>query len=218
MTKKISKKHFTADWTSDLADINSNNWTKRIEIIRTRFESRYFTPIEQLINSTDKVVKYNCGFLIMSIDSLLIETLNQFYLGLYNSDEKYSNRNKDKTYFDKENKFAFRDFFKQSSFFPDFKADEKIIFTFYKEIRCGLLHQAESKTNSLINIRESQMVTLVDKNNPEQGLIINRKLFHSALVDEFNKYLKDLEDPTSKNILGENLREKCNRKMQDLCK
>ncbi len=46
---------------------------------------------------------------------------------------------------------------------------------------------------------------------------INRKLFHNALVDEFNKYLKDLENPTSVNISGENLREKCNRKMFDLC-
>lgn len=218
MIKKISEKHSNSDWTSDLSDINSDSWTKGIEIVRTRFESRYFLPIEQLINSSDKVVKYNCGFLIMSIDSLLIETLNQFYLGLYNSDEKYSNKNKDKTYTDKENKFAFRDFFKHSSFFPDFKADEKVIFTFYREIRCGLLHQAESKTNSLINIRGSKMVTLIDNSNPEQGLIINRKLFHNALVDEFNKYLKDLEDPTSKNIFGENLREKCNRKMQDLCK
>lgn len=52
------------------------------------------------------------------------------------------------------------------------------------------------------------MVTLIDKTNPNKGLIINRRLLHQALVDEFNKYLKDRKDPTSLNILGENLREK----------
>ncbi len=153
----------------------------------------------------------------MSVDSLLIETLNQFFLGLYTSDELYSKRNKAKGFKEKENKYAFRDFFNYSTFFPDFKDNDQVIFTFYKEIRCGLLHQAQSKTNSLINIRESKMLTLIDNNDPAKGIIINRKLFHNALVDEFNKYLKDLENPTSINILGENLREKCNRKMVDLC-
>lgn len=78
MTKKISPKHLSNEWNTDLADVNSPTWTSAIEIIRTRFESRYFSPIKQLLNSNDKTVKYNCGFLIMSIDSLLIETLNQF--------------------------------------------------------------------------------------------------------------------------------------------
>lgn len=216
MAKKISSKHSSNEWTNDFADIYSPNWAKGIDIIKERFNSRYFNPIQQLLSSSDINVKYNCGFLVMSIDCLLIETLNQFFLGLYTSEEKYYKNNPDTKY--KSNRNAFRDFFKHSTFFPDFKKDEKLVNIFYNEIRCGLLHQAQSKTNSLINIKEPQMVRLIDKNNPKKGLILNRNLFHQALVNEFDKYLKDLETPTSVNIFGENLREKCNRKMADLCK
>ncbi len=214
MTKQISHQHSSNDWTPDLADINSPNWTKGIQIIRERFESRYFNPINELMNSKDSKIKYSCGFLVMSVDCLLIETLNQFFLGLYSSEEMYNRDNADSLY--RYNKQAFRDFFLHSSFFPDFK-NEIVSNTFYKQIRCGLLHQAQSKADSLINVKESQMVKLADVDNPENGLIINRELFHKALVKEFNKYLQDLENPTSENIFGENLRERCNRKMADLC-
>ncbi|HEV8512593.1 MAG TPA: hypothetical protein VGQ59_04935 [Cyclobacteriaceae bacterium] len=207
MAKKISNKHYSTDWTADLADINSPNWTKGIEIIKARFESRYFIPVQQLINSGNGIVKYNCGFLVMSIDCLLIETLNQFYRGLKDSDEAYKNKNCE----------AFKDFFKYSTYFPEFENSEDVIITFYKEVRCGLLHQAESKVNSLINIRESKMVVPIDGINPQNGIIINRALFHQALHDEFNKYLKDLENPKNVNLFGKNLREKCNQKMVALC-
>jgi hypothetical protein len=214
MIKKISSKYFTSDWLKDLSDINSPNWTKGIGIIKDRFESRYFNPIDLILNSSGTKIKYTCGFLVMSIDCLLIETLNQFYLGLYTSEERYYRRNPDINY--KKNEQAFRDFFKHSTFFPDFK-DENMSNIFYKEIRCGLLHQAQSKTNSLINIKETKMVALLDSKDPSKGLIINRNLFHTALKYEFNKYLNDLESPTNVNIFGENLREKCNRKMIGLC-
>ena len=215
MSKKISSQHFSTDWTIGLADINSTEWDNGIDIVRERFESRYFKPIDQLLHSTDTKVKYNCGFLVMTIDCLLIETLNQFYLGLYTSEDKYYRTNPDINF--KYNKQSFRDFFRHSSFFPDFKADETLSNILYSEIRCGLLHQAQSKTNSLINVRELGMVTLVDNNDPTKGLIINRELFHQAMYKEFDKYLRDLETATSVNIFGENLREKCNRKMRDLC-
>ena len=89
MAKRISSLHNSSDWSPDLADIDSTSWANGIEIIKDRFESRYFKPIDQLLNSSDKKVKYTCGFLVMSIDCLLIETLNQFYLGLFTSEEKY---------------------------------------------------------------------------------------------------------------------------------
>jgi hypothetical protein len=171
MVRKISSKHFSTDWTTDLEDINSPNWSNGIEIIRARIESRYLIPIQQLLNSSDKIVKFNCGFLVMSIDCLLIETLNQFFLGLYTSDERYSHKNKNPEFNEKANKYAFRDFFNYSTFFPHFKNNDKFIFTFYNEIRCGLLHQAQSKTSSLINIRERNMLTLIDDNAPEKGLM-----------------------------------------------
>lgn len=216
MAKKISSKYFSTDWNSDLSDRNSVNWAKAIQIVEDRFRSRYFKPIDLILNSADKEVKYNCGFITMSIDCLMVETLNQYYLGLKKTTDKYFNRNTDSNY--KWNWQAFRDFFKHSSFFPDFKSDDSLTELFFDEIRCGLLHQAESKTNSLINIKHSSMVTLIDTADVKKGIILNRNLFHAALKKEFDKYISDLSNADSKNIFGEYLRDKCNEKMVELCK
>ena len=151
MKKKISNRHYSNEWPNDLNDANSVNWPKAIEIIKARIEHRYFLPLEQIIKSDEDSIKYNCGFLIMSIDCLLIETLNQFYLGIYTSDEKYNRNNPDLNF--RKNKHAFRDFFNYSSYFPDFKNNEPVINLFYNEIRCGLLHQAQTKTCLLYTSR-----------------------------------------------------------------
>lgn len=214
MGRKIAYKYSDKDWTADLADRYSPNWTKGIEIIRSRFESRYFKQIDMLLNSSDPEIKYNCGFLIMSIDCLFIETLNQFLLGLYHTKELYKRNNPNPNYrYDSQ---AFRDFFNYSSFFPFFNGNPTASQEFYDQIRCGLLHQAQSKTKSLINIREKDMITPVDHTDLSQGLIVNRNLFHAALKAEFGKYLTDLENPDSTNINGDFLREKCHRKMDGI--
>ncbi len=211
MGKAIANKYHVSDWTASLADRHSADWPKAIKIIRSRFDSRYFSQIDVLMNSSDPVVKYNCGFLIMSVDCLLIETLNQFFLGLYQTKELYRKKSVDPNYrYDSQ---AFRDFFNYSSYFPFFKNNSVASKEFYDQIRCGLLHQAESKTQSLINIRETVMIKPIDPLDLTQGLIVNRNLFHEALKAEFEKYLKDLENPDTTNINGDFLREKCHRKM-----
>jgi len=215
MVKKISSKHFETDWSLDLSDRNSTKWINGIEIIKDRFESRFLKPVEILIHHTEKEIRVNSGFIIMSIDCLLIETLNQFYLGLKDTKAKYNKKNLDENY--KYNWQAFRDFFKYSTYFPDFKGNDILIKTFFTEIRCGLLHQAESKINSLINIKYKQIVLPIIDGDYSQGIIINRNLFHNSLRKEFDKYIFDLSNPDSKNIFGEYLRNKCNEKMLLLC-
>jgi hypothetical protein len=173
MSKKISSKHYCSQWTSDLADRNSPIWSLGIEIIKDRFKARFFNPIKLLIEHDTREIRGNSGFLIMSIDCLLIETLNQFYLGLKSTDENYSGRNWE----------AFRDFFRYSQYFPDFNKSDALSKLFFEQIRCGLLHQAESKVNSLINIKDpSNMVVAIDEaNDYSKGVVINRNLFHKAL-------------------------------------
>lgn len=183
MSKKISSQHYCSQWTLDLDDKNSPNWSVGIEIIKDRFKKRFFNPIKTLIDNDIKEIKVNSGFLIMSIDCLIIETLNQFYLGLKSTDQMYSQRNWE----------AFRDFFRYSHYFPDFNKSDELSRTFFEQIRCGLLHQAESKVNSLINIKNSEVVTSLQEGNYSQGIVINRNLFHKALEDEFDKYNKRLK-------------------------
>ena len=98
MAKKISSKHYSTDWTANLADRNSPDWTTAIEIIKERFEARFLKPVEILIAHPEKEIRVNSGFLVMSIDCLLIETLNQFYLGLKKTTDKYKKTNIDANY------------------------------------------------------------------------------------------------------------------------
>jgi hypothetical protein len=215
MSKKISPNYTCTDWPQDLLNRYSPNWDKAIDILRDRFEGRYFKPLEVLVNHDQKSIRTNVGFIVMSIDCLLIESLNQFYLGLTHTQQKYDRRNADTNF--KRGWQAFRDFFKHSKNFLDFKTDNALCKIFFDQIRCGLLHQAESKINSLINIKEHQLVKPIDAVDLSKGIIINRKIFHECLVKDFEQYYQDLGDPKSRNIFGDYLRDNCNRKMIALC-
>lgn len=209
MTKTIDSK-----WSDNLSDRYSAEWKNAIDIVRNRFKERYFAPIDEMIKHERKEIRTRVGFIIMSIDCLLIETLNQFLFGIEDTNVKYNRSNPDNNF--KYNSQAFRDFFNHSTNFPVFKSTNELSKIFYDEIRCGLLHQAQTKTNSLINIKYSEMVRAVDNKDFNNGIEINRNLFHYALEKEYNKYFKDLENPESTNLDGDFLRDMCNRKMKEL--
>jgi hypothetical protein len=82
---------------------------------------------------------------------------------------------------------------------------------FYKQIRCGILHQAEIKKSSKILIRDN--IPLVRYSDDNQGLIIQRNLFHKQLVDEFESYIEKLRLPEYKE-----LRKNFKKKMDYICR
>lgn len=190
MSFKISEKYKNTDWTSlNLVDENSENWNKAISIIEDRFNSRFFNQINRLKKNELS------GFLIMSIDCLLIETFMQFYLGKESTEDSYSG-NQWK---------SFKDFLKNSNHFNSEFNTNKKCHVFYKHFRCGLLHQAQTKGNSKIKINQPAMLTFIDQSNIEIGLIIDRKEFHKRLTKEFEDYLERLRNNEA-NFKGENLR------------
>lgn len=215
MRKKISPSYSASDWPSDLADRNSPNWDMAIKILRDRFEGRYLKPLKVLTNHKDKSIRTNVGFIVMSIDCLLIETLNQFYLGLTQTEEEYFRNNTDPNY--RYNWQAFRDFFKHSKNFSAFKGDDDLCKEFFNQIRCGLLHQAESKINSLINLKGEELVKKIDENDVKKGIIVNRGIFHEYVRKDFEQYFEDLKNPENQNIFGKYLRDNCNKKMMAIC-
>ncbi|NRS90882.1 hypothetical protein HNQ02_003829 [Flavobacterium sp. 7E] len=202
MPFKISEKYQNTDWKSlNLLDDNNVNWTDGISIIEDRFFSRFFSQIEKIKDDEFS------GFVVMSIDCLLIETLMQFYLGIDNTEVNYKSVQWK----------AFKDFFKNSTHFnADFKTNN-ICKTFYQQFRCGLLHQAQTKEKSLIKICQTSFLTLADAKNVKVGLIIDRTQFHNKLFSEFNEYIQKLID-NKNNFAGENLRIKAILKMDLICK
>jgi len=131
----------------------------------------------------------------MAIDCLLIETLQQFIEGVPETP-----RGKNERYFKK---------FLISRFEEDF--DNEKAKMFYDQIRCGILHQAETKESSKIKI--SHELPIVKFTKEKDGLIINRKKFHEKLKKAIESYIEQLKNKTN-GPLRNNFR----KKMDYICR
>ncbi|MDD5674339.1 MAG: hypothetical protein PHC61_09255 [Chitinivibrionales bacterium] len=90
-----------------------------------RLHSRYINPFK--FESDDFKKKNKNGFAMMATYCLLIETLQSFKNGWGDSDKKSEK--------------AFKQFFTNN---PHFKELKDLGGKFYKQIRCGILHQGET--------------------------------------------------------------------------
>jgi len=160
-------------------------------------KGRFLEPVESIINQKNHNIREFSGFTIMAIDCLIIETLNQFYKGIDETEGKHWK--------------AFRDVFKGSPFFRDEFQTNKKCEIFYGHFRCGLLHQAQTKGKSRIRYGEPKMVQLINPKDINEGLIVDRKKFHKALINEIDSYIEKLKNPRDKRDLA--LRGKFKRKM-----
>ncbi len=201
---KISPKYTDDDWNELSLNFSfSNDWIKGADIVHDRIHGRYLAQIESLENHLNIDIWEYSGFLIMGVDCMVIETLNQFHLGISDTDKVYRGRNRE----------SFRDFFLRSPFFSG-QFDDVKSFVFYDQVRNGLVHQAQTKKGTLINFQENEMIKEIDSSNIEEGIIVNRILFHEALVNEFKSYTTNLK---TENPSYDELRKKCIDKMKTIC-
>lgn len=216
---KISPKFTQKDWTDlDLSKNCMVNWNKAIEIFEDRINGRYLKQIEALDKNEDLKIRTFSGFAIMSIACLLIETLEQFWNGNFTT-VKIKNNKKENcfiNFFYKNNKkhisndaLAFHSFFQKSNELKKFFDTPEKSNVFYSKIRCGLLHQGQTKGKSLIHIKKGEPVLKwIDDNNFEEGLIIQRRLFMIEIIKIYEDYLKDLRKPNNLNFRRKTLAKK----------
>jgi len=188
---RISKNFTCDDWKA-LTFSTEKEWQKAIDIFEDRIYTRFLRFIE-LIEGHE-----NSGFAVLALDCLLIETLQQFREGVPETPRK-----KSKEYFLR---------FLTGTLFGKF-FDRGLAEMFYEQIRCGILHQAEIKGSSRVLIR--QQVPLVSLAEDGNGLIVNRKLFHRQLIEEFENYVSQLRE---NNPPDEKLRHNLKRKMDYICR
>jgi len=75
---RISPNYRKSQWLSlDLENNKLDDWEIAIKIFKDRIEGRFLTHID-LIEKQSSILS---GFVILSLDCLLIETLEQFYKG-----------------------------------------------------------------------------------------------------------------------------------------
>jgi len=151
------------------------------EFIKNRFSERYIEPFKAI---GDKK-KYKNGFSLMAISCLMIEALESFWQGL--EDTKRKSRE------------IFIDFFCHCDELKDFRG---IGDQFYSNIRCGILHQAETRGGWKIS-REIG-VPLLDK----EKRIINANIFHGKLEEYLKRYQTELETQDLNSLLWKNFKKK----------
>jgi len=185
----ISPQYKTDDW-KDLDFSNEEDWQKAIVIFEDRIRGRFLKFIDLI-----KDYEFS-GFAVLALDCLLIETLQQFREG------------EEKTPYSKARKYFVR--FLTETSFGEFLTEDTAE-KFYDQIRCGILHQAEVKENSLVRIGQNE--PLVKSTEDDKGVVVNRKLFHEQLVKVFEEYLSYLRDPSN-----EDERDKFKKKMDCICR
>ncbi|HYR88456.1 MAG TPA: hypothetical protein VE422_30535 [Terriglobia bacterium] len=130
--------------------------------IHRRFLERYIEPVLQ--------PKKKHGFAIMAVSCLIIETLVSFRRGWKHSRGKSED--------------AFRRFFKCADSFSAFREHSK---DFYENVRCGILHQAETTGGWLI-LRDGPLL------DPRADTItINATEFIKQLEKFLEKFCEDLK-------------------------
>jgi hypothetical protein len=133
------------------------------DFIYHRLNHRYIEPLLQVPK------EHKSGFLMMASACLMIETLQAFYSGQMETAWG-------------DGKKSFGEFFKrEKEFFPGFAADKD---NFYTNIRCGILHQAETKGGYRI-LRDGLLFDAKEK-------IINANKFLKALERCLDHYVNNL--------------------------
>jgi hypothetical protein len=174
---------FTADSWSALTFRGEQDWIRAVSALRKRLDARFLRPARSLLRLR------RSGFAVLALDSLLVETLQQFREGVSETPRIL-----------RSGRFvlASEDYFKAFLTGPYFGTgfNEATAALFYRTIRCGILHQAEVKSSSLVR-RDRPLVTV----SPDgKGLVINPRLFHERVERAFRAYLADLRKPDNADL------------------
>jgi len=186
---RLSRKYDVQDFTK-LTFASESDWQMAIGILEDRFETRYLEHIRFLLK------RPTSGFAVLTLDSALIETVEQFRRGEYKTPRYHGER-------------FFVSFFTETAFSKFFSEDSAKIF--YKTIRCGLLHQAEAESNS--RLKRGADLPLVSLTSDHLGIVINTAKFHNLLETCVAEYLSMLR--TGRHA---EYRQRFLRKMKYICR
>jgi hypothetical protein len=171
---RISANYTVDDWKS-LTFTSEADWELAVDMFDDRLKTRYLDQIDAIL------LKKTSGFAVLSLDCILIETLQQFRRGA--KETPYG-----------QGKQYFIDFLTGTAFSQYFNEDSAK--RFYKEIRCGLLHQSEAGGASRVKRGPLPLAALTaDK----KSVVINVHLFHDLLTNVIESYAQELLKPESVN-------------------
>lgn len=211
------------DWLSNRNKLKNSykkdeTWTKVIKMFEERVNNYYFKPVEmvEIIGERDGE-----GFTIVTVLCALIEMFAAFKEGQIfrlgkaeNSLPNYEYGSSRKLFVN----FLLTEKIFENHFFSGLEKNKPFdAGRFYSDVRCGLMHEARTKNNWLINAKKreySGLETQFLTENPTTGDIsIDRVILNQVLKRYFVSYIAELLEDSEK---GEKLRRLFGRKLDNL--
>lgn len=203
---KISGRNTVGQWKvlkPRLSSFNDHNSWKEAyqEFFWKRISSRYLRPIKVIL---DRETYLGEGFSVMTIQCALIEFLESTYQGLkYRFLKKGEHLN---LYEYNTSQKLFESFLlNEEPFRNHFNQD--LATEFYKNIRCGLIHEAATK--GTWKIKGKHQTKIIEKTQTET--VVYRTNFQVALKEFLNNYKAEL-------LQSKDRKEAFIRKIDSLCK
>lgn len=198
----------------------NENWIEIIDRFKKRIEDFYFNPIE-IVKEPKKL--NGEGFTILTIQCALIEMFSAFKYGKIH---KYNKRGTLPNYEYKKADECFIPFLQSESIFMNhfykIENNQKIVdqpfsaVEFYNKVRCGLMHEARTKGDWIINAKKvyaENETIFISKDTEKNRISIDRTILNKQLKKYFSDYLNNLSENT---IEGNRLRRLFARKLDHL--
>ncbi len=220
MNDRLTKSYRQSDWLKTRGKLKNKailteDWEVAIQILKQRIFERYFEPLKILLdNSKDK----GEGFTILTIECALIEFLATL------EDGRIFKRNKSSTdshcYYRKsaaiyhrflQNTYIFNPYFSHANNSkPPFS-----VYDFYLNVRCALIHEAQTRNNWVVRIFKSPALGKKNKICFEVLTDGTKVIYRTALYNCLKDYLENFISNvlTQKTERGRVLRKHLARKI-----
>ena len=187
---KIAGNLTISNWEELSANLNcgnDNNWGRAFYFFEERIRTRYINPIKSILEIGDNLGE---GFAVVNLQCSLIETIESFINGCkseYNTTIRKTQWKKGTTIIFNSNKEIFISFFNNRTPFKELNIDGGL---FYQDVRCGLLHETQTKNNWKIkcDTAESGLAYQEINNRNIVEKIIHRENFQIYLEKLIARY------------------------------
>jgi len=221
---KIAGNLTISNWEKLSKNLNcssDDNWSDAFQYFEKRIKTRYINPIKSILEIGDNLGE---GFAVVNLQCSLIETIESFINGCkseYNTTIRKTQWKKGATIIFNSNKEIFISFFNNRTPFKELNIDGGL---FYQDVRCGLLHETQTKSNWKIRCNTANDNIFYDEITTSYGIvekIIYRENFQKALEKLISDYKSSIVSRTIVdgfcNFSGEVLRDNFREKFNHIC-
>lgn len=183
---KIAGNLTISNWEELSANLNcgnDNNWGRAFYFFEERIRTRYINPIKSILEIGDNLGE---GFAVVNLQCSLIETIESFINGCkseYNTTIRKTQWKKGTTIIFNSNKEIFISFFNSRTPFKELNIDGGL---FYQDVRCGLLHETQTKNNWKIRCDTAESGLAYQE--IDNGNIVEKIIYR----ENFQRYLEGI--------------------------